>query len=82
MAIHVAPCTLDQLPKGQRAVILRIEGDRGLRRRLLDMGMLIGETLTLTAVAPLGDPIEVTVKGYRLSLRKQEAHIVVVEPIA
>lgn len=72
--------TLDQLARGRRAVVVRIGGERALRRRLLDMGLVTGEPVTLTAVAPLGDPIELTVKGYRLSLRKAEARLVVVEP--
>lgn len=72
--------TLDQLARGQRAVILRIGGERALRRRLLDMGLVTGEAVTLTGVAPLGDPLELSVKGYRLSLRREEARLVVVEP--
>lgn len=80
MATVERPSTLDQLARGQRAVIVRIGGERALRRRLLDMGLVTGETVTLTAVAPLGDPLELTVKGYRLSLRKEEARLIVVEP--
>lgn len=72
--------TLDQLARGQRAVIVRVGGDRALRRRLLAMGLVNGEAVTLTAVAPLGDPIELSVKGYRLSLRKAEARLISVEP--
>ncbi|NTW03498.1 MAG: ferrous iron transport protein A [Oscillochloris sp.] len=72
--------TLAQLTCGQRATIVRIRGERALRRRLLDMGLVTGETLTLTTIAPLGDPLEFTVKGYRLSLRKDEAQLIVVEP--
>lgn len=72
--------TLEQLARGQRARIVRIGGQRALRRRLLDMGLVTGETVTLTAIAPLGDPLELRVKGYRLSLRKEEARLVVVEP--
>jgi ferrous iron transport protein A len=79
-AMMTTVTTLDQLAYGRRAVVVRIGGERALRRRLLDMGLVTGETVTLTAVAPLGDPIELTVKGYRLSLRKAEARLVVVEP--
>ncbi len=75
-----AEMTLDQLVRDQRAVVVRINGERALRRRLLDMGLVPGEQVTLTAIAPLGDPIELTLKGYRLSLRKAEARLVVVEP--
>ncbi len=73
--------TLDQLVHGRRAVVVRIGGERTLRRRLLDMGLVTGETVTLTASAPLGDPLEITVKGYRLSLRKAEARLIIVEPV-
>ncbi len=71
--------TLDQLARGSRGVIVRVGGERALRRRLLDMGLVTGETVTLVAVAPLGDPLELLVKGYRLSLRKHEARQVLVE---
>jgi ferrous iron transport protein A len=77
--VGAPPATLDQLMRGQSATIVRIGGERLFRRRLLDMGLVSGETITLSAVAPLGDPIEVTIKGYRLSLRKEEARLVLVE---
>lgn len=79
MSTATTEITLAQLARGQRATIVRLGGERALRRRLLDMGLVTGETLTLRAVAPLGDPIEITVKGYRLSLRKAEASLVFVE---
>jgi ferrous iron transport protein A len=79
MSTDSTEITLAQLTRGQRASVVRIRGDRDLRRRLLAMGLVTGEPITLTAVAPLGDPIEITVKGYRLSLRKEEACLVVVE---
>jgi ferrous iron transport protein A len=79
MSIASPEFTLAQLARGQRATIVRLGGERALRRRLLDMGLVTGETLTLRAIAPLGDPIEITVKGYRLSLRKAEASLVFVE---
>jgi ferrous iron transport protein A len=79
MSIAPPEFTLAQLARGQRATIVRLGGERALRRRLLDMGLVTGETLTLRAIAPLGDPIEITVKGYRLSLRKAEASLVFVE---
>lgn len=74
-----SPLTLDQLARGERGVIIRISGERALRRRLLDMGLTTGETVTLTAIAPLGDPIELTLKGYRLSLRRAEASLIIME---
>lgn len=72
--------TLDQLKRGQRALVVRIAGDKTLRRRLLAMGLVTGETVMLRSVAPFGDPLELTLKGYQLSLRKAEARLVVVEP--
>lgn len=71
--------TLDQLSCGTQGVIRRLGADRALRQRLLAMGLVTGETVTLAAVAPLGDPLELNVKGYRLSLRKAEARQIVVE---
>lgn len=73
--------TLDQLARGCSAIIVRVGGDRALRRRLLDMGLIHGETVTLTGLAPLGDPLELTIKGYHLSLRKSDARCIQVEPI-
>lgn len=71
--------TLDQLAKGGCGIVLRIGGAKELRRRLLAMGLVTGASVTLTAVAPLGDPLELTVQGYRLSLRKEEARQIIVE---
>lgn len=73
--------TLDQLPRGRSAIIVRVGGDRTLRRRLLDMGFVHGEMVTLTGLAPLGDPLELTIKGYHLSLRRSDACCIQVEPI-
>jgi ferrous iron transport protein A len=70
---------LARLTVGQRATIVRVGGAQTTRRRLRDMGMVTGETVTLKAVAPLGDPVELTVKGYHLSLRKHEANEILVE---
>lgn len=82
MSTATTEITLDQLGRGQSAVVVRIGGERTLRRRLLDMGLVTGEVVTLRAFAPLGDPIELTLKGYQLSLRKAEARLVVVELVA
>ncbi|MFV9506921.1 MAG: FeoA family protein [Oscillochloridaceae bacterium umkhey_bin13] len=79
MSVREAPLTLDQLTRGQSAVIVRLGGERTLRRRLLDLGLIPGEQITLTAIAPLGDPLELTIKGYQLSLRKAEARLISVE---
>jgi ferrous iron transport protein A len=58
---------------------VRVGGAKATRRRLLDMGLVTGETVTMKAVAPLGDPVELIVKGYHLSLRKHEASEIFVE---
>lgn len=80
MSTEATPLTLDQLKRGQRATVMRIDCEKTLRRRLLDMGLVTGETVTLTGVAPLGDPLELSLKGYKLSLRKAEARLITVEP--
>jgi ferrous iron transport protein A len=71
--------TLDTLSVGTRAKIVRINAEKTVRRRMLDMGMVRGEIITIKSVAPLGDPVELLVKGYQLSLRKQEAKQIIVE---
>ncbi|MCF7853787.1 MAG: metal-dependent transcriptional regulator [Candidatus Pacebacteria bacterium] len=71
--------TLDQLKPGDRARIARIERKGAVSRRLLDMGIVRGTPVEVVKVAPLGDPVEVKIKGYSLSLRKAEAAAVTVE---
>lgn len=70
---------LATLKPGEQGRITAIACVGPLRRRLLDMGVLIGERVRVVKVAPLGDPIEVTVKSYQLSLRKQEAEGIAVQ---
>jgi ferrous iron transport protein A len=70
---------LAMLKPGQRGRISRIGAVGLLRRRLMDMGVLVGEEVKVDKVAPLGDPIEITVKNYNLSLRKKEAEGILVE---
>jgi Fe2+ transport system protein FeoA len=70
---------LSELKKGDKARIVKIGGKGPIRRRLLDMGMVAGSEVELQRVAPLGDPVEVKVKGYNLTLRKEEAATVEVE---
>jgi DtxR family Mn-dependent transcriptional regulator len=70
---------LNDLKVGQRGQVLKITADSGIKRRLLDMGMVPGVEVKVEKVAPLGDPIDVIVKGYHLSLRKEEASAVTVE---
>ncbi len=70
---------LDELVKGETGLIKKVEGEGKFRRRLLDMGVTPGATVYLRKKAPLGDPIEVTIRGYELSLRKVEASLIYVE---
>lgn len=70
--------TLDKLAIGQRARVIDIEGDDALAVRLMEMGLTDGEEVELLGRAPLGDPLEFLVRGYRLSLRKSEARRVLV----
>lgn len=65
--------TLDQLPRGGTARILAIDGDDAIATRLMEMGLIEGEPIENLGAAPLGDPIEYSVQGYRLSLRQSEA---------
>ncbi len=70
---------LDQFKKGETGLIKKVEGEGRLRRRLFDMGVTPGATVYLRKVAPLGDPLEITIRGYELTLRKSEAQLVVLE---
>lgn len=71
--------TLDRLPIGERGRIREILGVDGLACRLMEMGILDGEEIETLGKAPLGDPIEFLIRGYRLSLRINEAQRVVLE---
>ena len=70
---------LDEFELGETGLIIKVEGEGHLRRRLFDMGVTPGATITLKKKAPLGDPIEITIRGYELSLRKSEAKLVLTE---
>ena len=65
--------TLDKLPLGQEAVITAVGGEGPLRCRLLDMGLIPRTRVRVEKIAPLGDPLELRVRGYSLSLRKEDA---------
>lgn len=71
--------TLDKLPLGQEAVITAVGGEGALRCRLLDMGLIPRTAVRVEKVAPLGDPIELRIRGYALSLRKEDARNITVE---
>lgn len=64
---------LDRLKPGQKAIITRINGNRALRRRFVEMGIVTGEIILIERNAPLGDPVEYFIKGYHLALRKEES---------
>ena len=71
--------TLDKLPLGQEAVITAVGGEGALRCRLLDMGLIPKTRVRVEKVAPRGDPLELRVRGYSLSLRKEDAGKIEVE---
>ena len=68
--------TLNQIKCKKSAVILKVHGSGALRRRIMDMGLTKGAKVTVRKVAPLGDPIEITVRGYELTLRKEDAAMI------
>ena len=70
---------LREVPVGGRAKVVRIHGEGAVKRRIMDMGITKGIEIYVRKVAPLGDPIEVTVRGYELSLRKADAEDIEVE---
>ena len=70
---------LDEFKIGETGLIKKVEGEGRLRRRLFDMGVTPGATVYLRKKAPLGDPLEVTIRGYELTLRKSEACLVILE---
>lgn len=70
---------LDEFKVGETGRIIKVDGEGRLRRRLFDMGVTPGANVYLRKKAPLGDPIEVTIRGYELTLRKSEAKLVELE---
>lgn len=71
--------TLRDVPVGQDAVVARLTGEGAVKRRIMEMGLTKGVKVHVQKVAPLGDPIQLVVRGYDLSIRKSEAENVVVE---
>ena len=70
---------LDEFKIGETGLIKKVEGEGRIRRRLFDMGVTPGATVYLRKKAPFGDPLEVTIRGYELTLRKSEAALVILE---
>ena len=71
--------TLGDVAVGESSTIVKLHGEGALRRHLMDLGFIKGTKFTVVKVAPLGDPVEINVRGYELSIRKQEAENVIVE---
>ena len=71
--------TLRTTPVGKTVKVVRLHGEGAVRRRIMDMGLTKGERITKRKIAPLGDPIEITVRGYELSIRKADADMIEVE---
>ena len=71
--------TLRQAQVGQTVKVVKLHGEGALRRRMMDMGITKGTDIFIRKIAPLGDPIEVNIRGYELTLRKEDAEIVEVE---
>ena len=71
--------TLKEVPCGQTVKVTKLNGEGRVKRRIMDMGITKGVEIYVRKVAPLGDPVEVTVRGYELSLRKADAEMICVE---
>ena len=71
--------TLKDVAVGDKAIVKRLNGEGALKRRIMDMGVTKGVEIFVRRVAPLGDPIEVTVRGYELSLRKADAEMIEIQ---
>lgn len=71
--------TLKQVEVGSTVRVAKLHGEGAVRRRIMDMGLTKGAEVYIRKVAPLGDPIEITVRGYELSLRKADAQMIEVE---
>ena len=71
--------TLKQVEVGSTVKVVKLHGEGAVRRRIMDMGLTKGAEVYIRKVVPLGDPIEITVRGYELSLRKADAQMIEVE---
>ena len=71
--------TLKDVKVGKRAKVVKVHGEGAIKRRIMDMGITKGVEIRVRKVAPLGDPLELTLRGYELSLRKADAEMVEVE---
>jgi Fe2+ transport system protein A len=71
--------TLDQVKSGDTVSVVKLNGEGALKRRIMDMGITKGVEIFVRKIAPLGDPMEVNVRGYELSIRKSEAENILVK---
>ena len=71
--------TLKETAVGRTVSVVKLQGEGAVRRRIMDMGITKGTEIYVRKVAPLGDPVEVTVRGYELSLRKEDARMIEVQ---
>ncbi len=71
--------SLRNVKVGETATVIKVHGDGAVRRRIMDMGITKGVRITVRKVAPLGDPLELTVRGYELSIRKADAEMIEVQ---
>ena len=71
--------TLGDAAVGSTVIVAKIDGDGAYKRRIMDMGITKGSEIFIRKVAPLGDPVEITVRGYELSLRRADAEMIEVE---
>ena len=71
--------TLRQVKIGETVKVVKLHGEGAVKRRIMDMGLTKGTEVHIRKVAPLGDPVEVTVRGYELSLRKADAEMIEIE---
>lgn len=71
--------TLKDVKVGESTVVVKLHGEGAIKRRIMDMGITKNTTVSVRKVAPLGDPIEITVRGYELSIRKSEAENIEVQ---
>ena len=71
--------TLKDVPVGKTVKVVKVNGEGAIRRRIMDMGITKGVEIYVRKVAPLGDPVELNLRGYELTLRKADAEMIVVE---
>jgi len=79
-ASALEPCPLSDLRPGQEAAVAKVVAKGAIRQRLLEMGFIKGARLRVEKLAPLGDPMELVIKGYHLSLRREESSCILVVP--